>query len=412
MRLFKALGAARTRLTHIGKNEPLNFLSIVIILALDLFVLWNIFQGLGFQRDQLTTAREAVPYNCQQLFEKRVGNQNYDWDLIRDGISVGSESQVRRTYKTASSTEYINNARDNQVIPECRELLVGASNLAEANQVIEKKEQIDRSNSEIYNLQQNTRDLKSDYDTTLLESIAGQDENLSITEGSAQSIKRLITANDSQIQKLQGDITKSKTEILALPASQKFINLVNTNKASIKAQYAKLKFWHPIKELSYQLLFLLPLLVIFFSIYRYSAKREKTLLTLIFSHLLVVVSIPIVIEVFRLLLHILPFHLFSDFIALLDAMGLVAIWNYLLILFGIGASLGLIYLVQKKLFSRERQSSKRIAKGQCCHCGVKIGDETAFCFSCGEAHTKACSHCGKQTFIEGRHCRHCGESNR
>jgi len=43
----------------------------------------------------------------------------------------------------------------------------------------------------------------------------------------------------------------------------------------------------------------------------------------------------------------------------------VAIWYYLVIALAVAAALFVIYIFQKKLFSREKLMERRIAKGQC-----------------------------------------------
>ena len=75
MSFLSKIGNAKNRLTRTGTKEPLNFLSIIILIALDIFVLINIFQGLDFQTKQLTSPREAIPYACQNFTNKNYNNQ-------------------------------------------------------------------------------------------------------------------------------------------------------------------------------------------------------------------------------------------------------------------------------------------------------------------------------------------------
>lgn len=390
MKIFKTIRAARHRLTRVGENEPLNFLSIVVIVALDIFVLWNVFQGLEFQTQQLTQAREAVPSQCQQLA----------------GINYDNDSRWE-TVESALDAHY-NAYPDKRVIPDCVALMDAAEDLNNENTLVSQFQTIESLRQANSRLERENRDYENSYDTLLLEKIADQPDRESITTSRADQVKSDIQTRQAGIEQNNARIESLKTEILGHPTTQAFLEIRNERRPAIEQRYDDLKFWYPLKRLAFQFVFLLPLFLVFLGLYRYSVKRHKLLLTLIFSHLLVIACIPMVIELFRLLLDILPFHFLADLLDLLEDLGLVALWNYLMILFGIGLALGLIYLAQKKLFARDRIRLKRIAKGQCCACGVKLKDYHSHCYACGAENLKTCVNCHKPTFKEGKFCRECG----
>ena len=393
MKIFKKIGAARNRLTHIGKDDPLNFLSIVVILALDVFVLWNIFQGVAFQTSQLTSATEAVPYSCQELAGIGRYSDTSRWDSL---------NRVLEVY-------YFNGQSHKELIADCGSLIASAQTLKNSTTVKELYSQLETANDTIKRLRRENQDYNRSYDTLLLEKIADQNDEFSITESKADQVRSDIETNQTGIMQSEARVEKLKTEILNTAAAQTFLEIRNSKSQAIEAEFDRLKFWYPVKKLVFRLIFLVPLLLVFFVLYCHSVKREKPLLTLIFSHLLVVTCIPIVIEILDLFFELLPFHLLTDLLNWLKDLGLVALWNYFLILFGIVAALGLIYVVQKKLFSRERQMHKRIAKGQCCYCGVKLGKDDQYCFKCGKQNLKKCAHTGELTYVEGKYSRACGK---
>ena len=74
------------------------------------------------------------------------------------------------------------------------------------------------------------------------------------------------------------------------------------------------------------------------------------------------------------------------------------------------AALALIYLFQRKLFSRERLMQRRIAKGQCQQCGLRLTSGSRYCTACGMDQFRSCSYCNELTHVHGKYCRSCGQS--
>lgn len=402
MKFINKLKIFKNKLTRLGTNEPLNFFSIVLIIALDIFVLVNLFQGLDLQTKQLESPRERIPSKCVSLINSVDQFQNVK-NILRRQPSY--YSNVENKY----SAGYVNQKNKEKIEPQCREIFDTALELYEnrnlqqlysQSQNLEKQK--DTSQSQIYQYENN-------YDTMLLEEIADQNRQDSIVNGKMDDVKEKIADQRTRITKLETEIAQTNLEIEQSADVKNFLALIDTHKTELKSLNKKLTFWSPVKKTGVQLIFLLPLLLVFVYFYYRSLKKNRELLILIFAHLLVVVSIPIFFEVFHMLFDILPFHILEDLLELLEAMNLVVIWNYLLILIGIGVALGLIYLVQKKLFSRQRMYLKRIAKGKCLACGMKINANTEYCYNCGEKQVVQCPHCSKLTYKTGVCCVNCGK---
>ncbi len=408
MSFFSKIRNAKDKLTRIGTKEPLNFLSIVILIALDFFVLWNVFQGLGFQTQQLTSPREAIPYACLNFTENKYFKS--DADVVEDvlGNSRGYYRSTHLSGKFASAQGMVDNANKEKLFVPCRKIY-------DVAEKVNKNQALQNIHANISGLKRNIRDLsrnhsnfRNSYDTLLLERIANQSDKNSITESNADKIKSDLATLKNNISFKNNEILVLKNKLLEDVEVKNLLRVIGENKSEIKKQNEYLKYWYPLKKFIFQLVFLLPLLVLFFVLYKYAVKKEKNILVLIFAHLLVVVSIPIVLEVFRLLLEILPFHFLGDLLEILEALGLVTLWNYALILLGILGALGLIYLVQTKLFSQKRLHLKRIFKKQCCHCGTRLEDDMNICYKCGEKHLIDCTECQHKTFVSGSFCLHCG----
>ncbi len=406
MKIFAPLRNVKNRLTKIGEDEPLNFLSILVIIALDIFVLWNVFQGLDMQTRQLVSPSDAVPYQCQNLTDVNKWNDDTRWQKVYSVLEKNTSY-----YYSGHRKHLVNESRNNQIVPACRAVYDAADAFRGETGLKSKLTEIRALERSISSLNSQINQRRDQYDTTLLETIAGQTEDLSITTSTADQTRSDIETRQAGVSRLQSQITSLRTQIMSDPATRSFLETLQTNRETITSELKTRKFWYPLKRLAFQLVFLLPLLIVFGLLYKWAVKKGRPLLTLIFSHILVIVCIPIIIEFFRLFLEIIPFHFFADFLDLLEALGLVALWSYLLILFGIAVALFVIYLAQKKLFSRERMQLKRVGKQQCVHCGAKQIELTAHCYKCGRENMESCRHCKTLTYSGGAFCRGCGKSD-
>ena len=417
MKIWNSLRNFKSRLTSVGKNEPLHFLSLMVIIALDIFVLVNVFQGLYLQEKQLDRPNEVIPYECMNYL------------LNNNNVEILKKSKLSSIERAAKSSQYFNHVQNKydsgvriienrnkaKVYEKCHEIYNAAlklndtstKNISYLHSLIEEKEQY---RYDIRHMENQNRDFRKNYDTQLLEDIAQQNEEYSITDGNSKNTKKRIISNQEKISLLENQIKTMENSIISNPASQIFLNVITKNQEAIKAKKSTLEFWYPLKKIGVQMLFILPLFFFFLWMYRRMLAKDNSLISLIFSHLLLVSMIPIFVKVFELLIEILPFHFFADFLALLEALNLVTLWNYILIIIGILATLGIIYFLQKKVFSSQKIWEKRISKKYCWNCGrQKPTESEAFCSFCGVAQLEKCEFCHKNKFVKSKFCKECGK---
>jgi RNA polymerase subunit RPABC4/transcription elongation factor Spt4 len=242
----------------------------------------------------------------------------------------------------------------------------------------------------------------------LLETIAKQQE---------PQTKVDATKNDFQQQTIALDILKNRIASLEQTINRdakvkllwkRLQDLPGQARQDLITDLRRFNFWHPVKRLGMQMIFLLPLFAIFYAWTNASIRKNRGVQTLVSSHLLGVSSIPIFSKIIETIYDIIPKILLKKIIDLLESLKLVAIWHYLVMALAVAAALLLIYIFQKKLFSHKKLIERRISKGDCQHCGKHLPAGSQACPFCGSVQFKSCSNCGQLMHVHGKYCRECG----
>ena len=262
-----------------------------------------------------------------------------------------------------------------------------------------------------FTVQINGSGSKGAYDTKLLEQIADQPqdhENLAaIRKESGEKTAELA----SLLEQRRALAARIEQDPRVQSLYARIEGVTEADRAALRAELGRLNFWYPAKRLGMEMLFLLPLLGVFYFWNARSISAGRPFHTLVSSHLLVVAFIPVVLKIGELVHDIIPRRLLRRLMELLESWRLVALWDYLMIAVAIFAALALIYLLQKKLFSHDRLMQRRIAKGLCQSCGQHLPPGSRHCPACGAAQFRACSQCGEPMHVHGRYCMACGHES-
>ena len=393
-RLKKAGDSVRNNLLKLD-SQPLGKAALTVVIFLDVFIIFSIFGGLHEHTRQLTTPNEWIPVYCRSALIAQVWNDTNRLERLAGQVNAYRE----RRYRVVTAQQHHT---------LCEQLLSRYDQIKRDRSISDQLKLLTNIGAEVKQLNTKLGLLDGAYQTKLLETIAEVDSpiatdalqqqiNLSTTElNSLADEKQQIETTLEQRQKIQelfeylAAITPDDRELLA-------------------AEYRRLNFWYPAKKLGMEMLFLAPLVLAFYLWNATSIKNARPFQILVSSHLLVVVFIPIILKFGELLYDILPRKFLKNMIQLLESLGLVAIWYYLVIALAIIAASVMIYFFQKKLFSQEKEIAKRIAKGMCQNCGVRLGENSNACSQCGYAQYHDCEHCGEPTFVLGAYCRVCGK---
>ncbi len=387
------------RLTRLD-NEPLSAAALVVILFLDLFILFSIFDGLADHTGQLTTPDQHIPPLCRDIVIDADWNPTNRLGLLAQIVSKYHESYYIPDESGDKKPKH----------PVCVPIV-------RAFKAIRDDEGLSRNLIETRKLGQETRDLRSElermkgaYDTALLETIAKPKQaKTNVASIQTETAKKTGALNElvSKQQLLEASLEQDRRvqELFTLASG-----VSEGDRKALRNELRRLNFWYPVKRLGMEMLFLLPLLVAFYYWNSKSIAARRPFQTLISSHLLVVVMIPVFFKVVELLYDIIPRKLLKNIIEFLESIKLVAIWYYLLIGAAILVALALIYLFQKKLFSREKLLLRRIAKGLCQACGQRLPADSRHCPACGAGQYMECKNCHESTYVFGKFCRACGQS--
>ena len=377
-------------------NQPLGKAALVIILFLDIFILTAIFNGLAEHTRQLSSPDDYVPYSCRDMVINR------DWNPTN---RIDNLSAIIISYKNSYYPISEKKKARHPICAPYLDLLDQIKNDKDLGNTFE-----DRSKfvDETRDLQREIGNLKGAYDTSLLETIAKQKEG----RANVGKIKKDVQEKTNSLNTLKGQIEALEQKINGNEKIrtlwEKLQGLRPEDREKLKADLRTLYFWYPVRRLAMQMAFLLPIFVVFYLWNNASIKKSRTIQVLVSSHLLVVSFIPIFFKIIETVYDIIPKKLLKKLIDLLESLKLVGIWYYLVIALAVAAALFLIYIFQKKLFSREKLIERRISKGECQNCGKHLPTGSQACPFCGFAQFKNCPKCNKQTLVYGKYCRECG----
>jgi hypothetical protein len=395
-------------------NEPLNKMSLIVIILVDLFILTNVFTGLSDISRWHLSPSEAYPcysewdnYRTEQAIDK-------DYNLVKKAVSgkgqydgeYGSYPEVNLRQKYTKSTK----DRLGTIANVCFDYaeIRDKINTTENRNVVMA---IDARQSSIAKLESSNQTIKSQYDSSLLEKIAGQKRDRSINQVGAEKAKQTLEQNDLKISTLKQELTNLKNTLLAKPESAAFTSLLRDNNkfTPLKSGYERASFWYPSIQFGFQFAFLLPLILTAFVINNFAQRRGYGLVGLITWHLLVIFLIPLLFKVFEFLQIGAIFKFFSDIVHTLFG-SLLFLVSYIYILLVPLVGFGLIKIFQEFVFNAKIQTAKRVQKSQCVHCARKIRSSDIYCPHCSTYQLSECQNCHHHTYKDLPYCNQCGHS--
>ncbi|MBN3896649.1 MAG: hypothetical protein HWQ41_15690 [Nostoc sp. NOS(2021)] len=387
-------------------NEPLNKVSLIVIILIDIFILFNVFTGLDDISRWHISPTEAYPCYSEWQDYRTKTTKDKDYEIVRLSLPSDTNNQLsfQRNYQQAEVGHLGKVSKTCLQYADYKDKI----NNPEKQQLIRN---IDQEQAKISTFEQENRTIQAQYDSTLLEKIAGQGREQSINQVSAEKAKQALQQNNRQISTFKQEISTLKNELLAKPESISFIAFLKDNNQfrEVDKGYHQASFWYPSIQLAFQALFLLPLIIVALSVHKFAQRRGYGLISLISWHLLVIFFIPLIIKIFEFLQIGAIFKFIFDIISVIFV-GLLFLINYVYILLIPIIGFGIIQFFQKFVFNAKVQAASRVQKSRCVNCAKKIQHLDTYCPHCGYDQYIECQNCHNLTYKHLSYCKHCGTS--
>lgn len=397
--------------TRTINNEPLNGISLIVIILIDIFILVNVFSGLDDISRWHLSPDQASPCYAEWQEYRNQNAKDKDYEIIRRSFTELADRYApkKTNFRQAYEQETVGHLG---TISEICLRYADAKDKIDTtdNQQIIKT--IDQKQDKISTLDQANRNIRAQYDSTLLEKIAGQTGGKSINTINVEKAKETAERNNRNIAALRSEIATLQNALIAKPESKGFqLILKNDDQFSeLEKNYKQASFWYPSIKLSFQALFLLPLLFGAFSLYKFAQRKNYGLIALICLHLLIIFFIPLIFKVFEFLQIGALFQVIFDLVIMLFG-GLLFLINYLYILLIPLVGFGIIKFVQTVVLNPKIQAAKRVQASRCMNCAKKIGQQDAHCPHCGYYQYMECQNCHQLTYKNLPYCKQCGHSH-
>ncbi|MFT7860416.1 MAG: zinc ribbon domain-containing protein [Sulfurimonas sp.] len=383
----------RSLLTYGG--ESFSALSIVLIVFLDIFILTAVFKGIYAEKRTVLSVYEKFPYRCNSYFSSP--------DTIYDKYNIRKISLPQSEYKLK------------EVEPLCKELNTKIELLLNNKLYADTTARYKAINKGLRNLSKEIKNIEARYNTALFEKTAYvKSNNLIATKAKYEASLELEKSLKEELSAL--------ADLEQIAELQRLQTFIKNNASAFKESKYKYNRTKAFLEFLNVLKFTLPLILIFYFLYKRSESSESTagkLGVLISSHTILINFIPLFFNTLYLIYHAIPKVFFAKLIAYLHMIGGIFLGYYFLIVVGIVIFAVAILVVQKRykkkqelLQQKNRDLGKKysLARSTCPNClgSVRI-DHDIFCPHCGATLKEPCKACGELRYSFTKYCQKCGK---
>ncbi|UOD33816.1 zinc ribbon domain-containing protein [Deferribacteraceae bacterium V6Fe1] len=279
-----------------------------------------------------------------------------------------------------------------------QEILPDLSKLVNLNKQIS-------TNYSLISKQQNERDkILREYDVSLQEKMAKEQKIID-----KDDLKLRVTNIDKNIEVFNDEIRKLTVE------RDNLANLLSSKVTELQYRYnnAQKKYdrdvsIYKVKIFFIQFLFVLPLFIFVFRYYL-KLKRENSKYTIIWTAINITVALLLAKILLIFIWMILPKNIFKLILSFINKIPFI---KYVIYYVAIGIIFsffgGLVYYIQKKIFSVKAVSYRRFKNKECPGCGFTIYKDSLFCPNCGNSLYEICPSCNEETLRNLKFCQKCG----
>lgn len=380
-------------------QEPLSIFSILLLIALDIFLLIAIYSGIDSEQSKNPHPSSYFPQECTIHFDEKhkiPSNTKYaDFENENNNFDYN--------YKYYSYLDKTNYKSD-----ICQKLDDKIRHITSNADFEKNKKTFFSLTSQKDTISLRVNELRNMYDIRLTEQIANQTNDVELEKAKNEFDGLIKESNNIEAQ------LKALPPPSSYDGFAEFRKFVTTNHETFNAQKQSYEKWHPFYRYFRMLSFALPLFIIAWFFYRsFSNSKAKAVINIISANLLVILSIPILVGTIELIYDLIPKILLQKIVNFFISIGLLSILKYIIIAL-ITIIIGLIiYWIQKSAKQKRElidksQIKKTIANGLCGVCKNKVDLSYKFCPSCGNDLKVVCPHCKKETTKGLPHCFNCG----
>lgn len=391
-----------------GTKEKLSKLTILFIVILNIIVFNIILEGLSFQTQFVNSPSNKYPYYCKNIMQ------------YKDMSNIDNFSYA--TYYNYDNSSYRTkiNKKENEIDLRCVEVDKKILLVKEQINIEEIKEKVSKLNESIYKIDSDLNYFRSNYNTTLFEKMAEQDNNKSILENdvNSENIKAKYDEALSEIEKYKTQREKIYSDFSNNLYVKDLVDYIKDNKEQYLNDEAKdFRYYYYMIEII-KMIFLLPLVFAFFYIMKKYLKDEKYILYIIFKNLFFIALLPTLYTIFLIIYKFLPKVFLSKVIEFFYNLDIPFVVYYILVIVFVIIFTFIIIKIQKKFKEdNERLKNNKISKIQfynqnlCNSCGNRVSYISMnFCPTCQNRLNIKCKSCQRDTILGLNFCQSCGEN--
>jgi hypothetical protein len=400
--LNKVTGQIKSVFTFLTQKNAfknsLNTPTIIIIILIDLFLIFNIFSGLNNVNAVL--GNQSTIYPCAEEI-RRVRSQDLSTNQkIKELLSRKDTNTTWQPYGG-----YTGFYETDSYCKSFDQIIGKIYNNQDINRFYQEITTNELANNQDKN---QIETLRSQYNSTLLENIAGQDSSKSINQATSSDTKSKIEALEQNINKRDQDIKVNYEKISQNPNIKDYLAYSsNSEYEKFVQRLDQYNFWYPIFTFLLQIAYLLPIIAITYLLNLLFIKKGWQILSVITWNIFLLSFIPILLRILEFLQIGILFTLLFELIAALSQ-GLIFVVSYFYIILIPLIGYLFILILQKTIFNQKLIRRDRIAKCRCINCNFKLRTNDIFCPKCGFNQYRTCANCKSQTFIGLDYCSHCG----
>ena len=422
-KLKRLLINARVGLFTLSSGKKVGRFAIVMILFLDVQVLYSVLSGASRAGESAQHPVSLVPTRCESVF-KELPKMQEDAKLEFVASFALKKNSSDPLLELLSPNNWepradgsATDAKRYQVADACKQAHAQIKALVQYPGTAAAYDERARLAEERAALQIEISELKSSYDSALLEKIAGQKSSDSILPSAARDTRAKIESANARLEENKRKRERVSQQIIA---SAQFVHLVqfaqqagpNAEIARDNALYARAIQLYPVKSLGLSILFLLPLLIVAIVWNRRAKRRDAPLQTMASSHMILIALLPILFHVFYFIYELIPHTFFTQLFDLLAGLHLEYIWNYVAIIGSVLMVSFVIWVSQRFVFNSARKRRSRIKHSECIACEEKLSSRSiTYCYFCGASQISPCRACGQPLNRNFLHCDYCGAAN-